>query len=60
MHGTLFQNFVKTLRVFYQNKTKIPSENRKCLVLLQEVTSCINYTQDLSIKFGSIYQNESV
>ena len=47
IHETLFKNVITILPISYQNKTKMPGQNRKCLVYLKEVASYINYIQNI-------------
>ena len=44
VYETLYQNIRKILSIIYQNKTKIPGKNRKCLVWLWEIAKCVNYS----------------
>ena len=50
---TLFQNVIAILPINYQNKTKVPGENKICLVIYKKrQTISTIYTSCLSIIFG--------
>ena len=45
IYVTLFKNVINILPTIYQNKSKMPGRDRKCLVHSYKVASYINYLQ---------------